>query len=474
MHTKPHDIDSGSDTIFASASEIAAAVRQNKISATAVIEAHLARIASVNPGLNALVTLGAEAALERAQALDRELAYGKVVGPLHGVPISVKDTIEVAGLPCSAGTLGRKAFIPDADATVVARLRAAGAVVLGKGNTPEFACAFETDNLVHGRTNNPYDATRTAGGSSGGDSAIIAAGGTVLAMGTDSGGSARLPAHYCGIAALKPTMNRAPRTGVFPYPMGIRMPLATLSPIARCVDDLILVLPIVSGPDGRDFTVPDAIMRDANAVGPRGLRVAYLTGYDASPTTSEVHSAVRAAATALADAGAELIEVEIPGIEDTYPIWESLFGDGGGGLRALLEKCGSERASPLLQRSFETIFAAKARTADDVYAIAARWDRYRLKMQSFLRNYDALLTPACGFPAPAHGTTFDPENLAGCAYTMLDNLTGWPGCVVRAGTSSEGLPIGVQVTAQYWREDVALALAREVELRTGGFKPPKL
>jgi amidase len=137
MHTKPHDIDSGSDTIFASASEIAAAVRQNKISATAVIEAHLARIASVNPGLNALVTLGAEAALERAQALDRELAYGKVVGPLHGVPISVKDTIEVAGLPCSAGTLGRKAFIPDADATVVARLRAAGAVVLGKGNTPE-------------------------------------------------------------------------------------------------------------------------------------------------------------------------------------------------------------------------------------------------------------------------------------------------------------------------------------------------
>jgi amidase len=474
MATPHGTIESGPDSIYASAPEIAAAIRAKRVTAVGVVDAHLARIEKVNARLKALVVVGAEAARAAARAVDAAIATRGDAGPLGGVPISIKDTIEVAGLPCSGGTLGRKNFIPAADATVVARLRAAGAIVLGKGNTPEFACAFETDNLVLGRTDNPYDPSRTPGGSTGGDAAIIAAGGTVLAMGTDSGGSIRLPAHYCGLAALKPTMNRAPRTGAFPYPMGLRMPLAAISPIARSVEDLVAVLPVVSGPDGLDFAIADAVLRDPGAVSPRGLRVAFFATDRTTPVTPETEQAVRAATEALAAAGATIVEAALPGFEETYPLWSDLFGDGGGGLKALLKNVGSERGSPLLDRALQTIFAARTSTAADVYGIAVRWDQYRLRMQAFLRGYDALISPACAFPAPPHGTTFDADKLAGCAYTMVHNLTGWPACVLRGGTSPDGLPIGIQVTAPYWREDIALALARIIEARLGGFKPPPL
>jgi amidase len=474
MSSPRHPIKSAADTVYASAGDIAAAVRAKKVSAVEVTEAHLARIAKVNPQLNALVAVDKDGARGAARAIDQRIAAGENAGPLAGVPISIKDTIEVAGLPCAAGTLGRKAFVPKADATVVARLRAAGAVVLGKGNTPEFACAFETDNLVTGRTNNPYDHSRTPGGSTGGDAAIIAAGGTVLAMGTDAGGSIRLPAHYCGLASLKPTINRTPRTGAFPYPMGLRMPLAVLSPIARYVDDLMAVLPIVSGPDGRDFSIPEAILRDPRSVSVRGLRVALLGDDALPPMTPATKDALRAAAEGLAKAGAEIIDVRPPGIEETYKLWADLFGDGGGGLKALLKSVGSERSSPLFDRSLETIFAARHSAATDVYALAARWDQFRLKMQAFIGGFDALLSPACSFPAPPHGTTFDADKLEGCAYTMLHNLTGWPACVVRGGSSPEGLPIGVQVAASYGREDIALAATKEIETRLGGFVPPQV
>jgi amidase len=464
-------IETPVDVIFASASEIAAAVRAKHVSALEVVNVHLARIEEVNPSLNALVQVGGDAARKEARMLDAALARGELKGPLHGVPISIKDTIEAAGLPCAAGTLGRKDFVPAEDATVVARLRAAGAILLGKGNTPEFACAFETDNLAYGRTNNPHDPSRTPGGSTGGDAAIISAGGSVLAMGTDAGGSIRLPAHYCGLAALKPTMNRTPRTGAFHYPIGLRMPLSTISPIARYVDDLITVLPIVSGPDGRDFSVPDAMLHDPGAVSTRGLRIAFFIDDGVARVTAEIEGAVRKAADVLAAAGAEMVEMQPPGVEDAYPLWSDLFGDGGDGLRALLKNVGSSRASPLLDRSLETIFAARLKTAADVYRTALRWDQFRLRMQAFLRSYDALLSPACAFPAPLHGTTFNPDKLAGCAYTMLHNLTGWPATVVRGGTSPEGLPIGVQIAAHYWREDISLALARELERRLGHFTP---
>jgi amidase len=198
---------------FASAAEIARAIRLKRFSSLEVVEAYLQRIAQVNPKLNALVLNAGDAAREAARAADRDLAQGKSRGALHGVPVSIKDSLDTAGMITTAGTAGWAKRVPDRDATVVARLRAAGAIILGKTNTPEFTLSDETDNFVYGRTNNPYDLTRTPGGSSGGAAALIAAGGSPLDFGSDTGNSIRLPAHFCGIAGIKPTSGRVPRTG---------------------------------------------------------------------------------------------------------------------------------------------------------------------------------------------------------------------------------------------------------------------
>ncbi len=223
------------DITSASATDLAARIRSKQISSKAVVEAYLDRIAVVNPKLNAVVQLTADAARKEADEADAALARGEVKGPLHGVPVTIKDTLETTGVICTGGTKGRANYVPKADATAVARLRAAGAIVLGKTNVPELAGAIETDNLVYGRTNNPYDLSRTPGGSSGGEAAIVSAGGSPLGLGTDAGGSIRIPAHFCGLAAIKPTSGRVPRTGQFPLPLGARNPVFHVSLIARKV-----------------------------------------------------------------------------------------------------------------------------------------------------------------------------------------------------------------------------------------------
>src|SRR6201996_2651512 len=239
------------DITMKSATELATAIRSKQLSSKSVVDAHLDQIAKVNPKLNAVVQLTADSARKQAEEADAALARGEIKGPLHGVPMTIKDTMETAGVICTGGTKGRANYVPKADATAVARLRAAGAIFLGKTNVPELAGAGETDNLVYGRTNNPYDLARTPGGSSGGEAAIISACGSPLGLGTDAGGSIRVPAHYCGLAAIKPTSGRVPRTGQFPQPMGARAPVFHVSLIARQVADLALALPIISGPDFR-------------------------------------------------------------------------------------------------------------------------------------------------------------------------------------------------------------------------------
>jgi len=240
------------DITTKSASELAGAIRSKKLSSKAIVEAHLEQIAKVNPKLNAIVQLTADSARKEADEADAALARGEIKGSLHGVPITIKDTLETTGVICTGGTKGRANFVPKADATAVARLRAAGGIILGKTNVPELAGAIETDNLVYGRTNNPYDLARTPGGSSGGEAAIVAACGSPLGLGTDAGGSIRIPAHFCGLAAIKPTSGRVPRTGQFPMPMGARNAVFHISLIARKVEDLALALPIIAGPDFRD------------------------------------------------------------------------------------------------------------------------------------------------------------------------------------------------------------------------------
>ena len=305
--------DAGDGIISASASELAAAIQSKKISSRAVVDAYLDRIAKVNSKINAIVQLTADSARKEADEADAALARGETKGVLHGVPVTIKDTLETTGVICTGGTKGRANYVPQADATAVARLRAAGAIILGKTNVPELAGALESDNLVYGRTNNPYDLTRTPGGSSGGESAIVAAGGSPLGLGTDAGGSIRVPAHFCGLAAIKPTSGRVPRTGQFPLPLGARNAVFHVSLIARKVEDLALALPIISGPDFRDHTIVGMPLGDPKNVALRDLKVAYFDDDGAATPTKEIMAAVRDAAKAFMDAGVKVEENRPPG-----------------------------------------------------------------------------------------------------------------------------------------------------------------
>ena len=365
--------------------------------------------------------------------------------------------------------------MPKADATAVARLRAAGAIILGKTNVPELAGALETDNLVYGRTNNPYDLARTPGGSSGGEAAIIAAGGAPLGLGTDAGGSIRVPAHYCGLAALKPTSGRIPRTGQFPRPMGPRNSVFHVSLIARHVDDLALALPIVAGPDFHDYTIVDMPLRDHRAVTLRGLKLAFFDDDGAATPTPEIAAAVRAAAKAFAEAGLMVEERRLPDADQAATVYYDMSrGDGGAGTRAFLKSVGTDRISPLFEQSLSSRSAPAMANVTDALAAFARWDAFRNAQLAFLQGYDAVLSPILPYVAPLHGTSFDPVLQRGAGYAQNHNLTGWPAVAVRVGTAPEGLPIGVQVAARPWREDVALALGRHLETSFGGFAPPAL
>jgi amidase len=408
-----------------------------------------------------------------ALAADQALARGELRGPLHGVPITIKDSLDTAGVISTGGTQGRAAYKPQQDATVVARLRAAGAILLGKTNTPELTLSGETDNLVYGRTNNPYDVSRTPGGSSGGAGAIIAAGGSALDIGSDTGGSIRLPAHFCGIAGIKPTSGRVPRTGhIVPFAMGAVDALTQLGPMARSVEDLLLVLPIIAGVDWRDPAIVPMLLGEPRAVSLRGLRVAVHTDNGIMAPTPETAAAVRAAATALAEAGARVEEDRPAALERTVDLANSLSGgDGRAWVRRLLQRADTQAIHPLLQQRFDE---ATALPVGEFTHVLEEVDQFRSAMLMFMERYDVILCPTCAYPAPPHGMLMTDALRKGTSYTSAYNLTGWPGAVVRGGTSPEGVPIGVQAVAQPWREDVALAVALHLEQALGGWQRPML
>src|SRR5215471_1433310 len=321
-------------------------IREGAVSSEVLVSAHLARIDEINPRLHAVVEVLREPALQAAHAADAVRARGGELGPLHGVPFSVKDSIEVAGTVCSAGTLGYRNAPPSKrDATLVARLRASGAIPIARTNLPDLLFAFESDNLIHGRTNNPYDLDRTSGGSSGGEAALIAACGSPFGLGSDAAGSVRLPAHFCGIASIKPTSGRLPRTGHVPPGGGWIETLWQIGPMARHVEDLDALMPILIGPDGMDHTVVPAPYH-ANG---EPKRVAFFCDNGIAVPTRETVETVRAAARALADAGMIVEECRPPGIEQSYDLEMKLIGaDGGDGLREFLRSIGSTRTHPLL------------------------------------------------------------------------------------------------------------------------------
>jgi amidase len=458
---------------FRSATAIAAAIRRKEASSREVVDAHLDHIQRVNPPLNAVVRLLAESARREARAADEALSRGDCAGPFHGVPMTVKDAWEVAGVPSTGGTLGRAAFVPEHDATVIARMRSAGAIPIGMTNLPELSFALESDNLVHGRTKNPYNLACTPGGSGGGGAAAIAAGMSPIEIGADLGGSIRLPCHFSGIAGIRCTTGREPMTGYFPPALGWVRRFCASGPMARNVEDLADAISVISGPDWIDSGVVDVPLRDWNTVPVKGMRVAVHTTNGIMPARADVAATVMNAAKALADAGA-IVEEAIPtGIGQCLELFFGIANaDGGAGLRAALAMAGTERVHPLLESALA--LAPEQQPAGVLQSLWVRVDLYRSAMLSFMKNYDLILSPVNALPAIEHGTSFHPDVMPSFSYTIAHNLTGWPGAVVRCGASSEGLPIGVQAVARPWREDVALAAVRHLETALGGYQRPPL
>jgi amidase len=453
------------DPCLLSLTALALALREGGLSSEKATRAHLERIAAVNPKLNAVVQVRAEAALAEAREADRLPSSAR--GLLHGVPVTIKDSLDTAGIVTTGGTQGRAAYVPREDATVVKRLRAAGAIVMGKTNTPDLTLGYETNNLVYGRTNNPFDPERTSGGSSGGAAAIVAAGGSPLDVGSDTGGSIRLPAHFCGVAGLKPTAGRVPRTGHIIDYEGAGQFLTHIGPLARHVDDLAFALWILAGPDGRDPHVPPVLLRDPAAVSVDGLRVAFFTRLPPLEPTGETAAVVERAVAALEGAGARVRPWgDVPDSEKLYEKYMAvLYGDGGAAVSRILERWGTVD-SPLRER----LRRSPALPSSETTALFEWLDRWSSRMLGLFADHDAIVCPVNAGPAPRHGT-FD---RASAAYTQVFNVTGWPSTAVRAGTSKEGLPIGVQVVAHPWREDVSLALAGHLEKTLGPFPGPVL
>jgi amidase len=460
------------DIIYASAKSIAKAIKEKEVSSYEVVESCLKQIKKVNPKINAVVCMDEEKALSEAKKADAEQSKGHIRGPLHGVPMTIKDNLDTAGMVTTGGTKGRVSFIPKVDATVVSRLREAGAILVGKTNTPELTLAYETDNLIYGRTNNPYDLSRTSGGSSGGASAILAAGGIPFDIGSDTGGSIRLPSHFCGTAGIRPTSGRVPRTGHIIPPGGTIDCLTQIGPMSRYVEDLVLILPIISGVDWKDPAIIPMPLGNPDDVDISKLRVAFHTDNGIATPTKEIQEAVKSVVDSIANTGASVKETRPSCIEKAPELNAGLnLGDGGVWIKNLLNTYGTIEPHPWIQ--FILDFAQETRLSLSQFSeLFFRLDIFRSQMLSFMESYDVIICPVNATPAISHGSAN--ENFLNFSYTFTYNLTGWPGAVVRVSNTPEGLPIGVQIIARPWREDIAIKVAGYLETVFGGWQKPNI
>ena len=450
------------DLIYRSASDLARLIRSKNISSEELVRAYLARIAEVNPKLNAVCQLDEKGALAAAREADAAIARGAQLGKLHGVPITIKDSFDTKGIISTAGTEGRRNFIPEKDATVVARLRAAGAIILGKTNTPELTLSYDTNNLIYGRTLNPYDLARTPGGSSGGSAAIIAVGGSPLDIGSDTAGSIRIPSHFCGIAGLKPTINTVSRAGHILGPGSLFSRRTHVGPMARYVEDLILTLPIIAGADPEDREVIAAPFEDPTKVDITKLRVAHFNENGKTKSNSDMAQAVRATVAALTTAGLKCIPARLPGFEKAAELQLALNRAEADEYAKILQQYGTKNPSPQLTSILQSRTTEPLKTAD----LLADWESIRATALQFMRDYEIIICPpaSTAAPLPQHATFTD------YTYSSYINLLGWPAAVVRVGRTANGLPKGIQIIARAHKEHELLAIALHVEKTLGGWK----
>jgi amidase len=463
------------DLCAKSAIQLAELIRHREVSPVEVLRAYLDQIDEINPKLNAIVTLAADA-LEKAREAEDAIARGELRGALHGVPVTIKDTIETSGLRTTSGSVMRSEFVPKQDAAAVARLKAAGAIVLGKTNTAEMAMDYTADNPVFGRTNNPYDLSRTPGGSSGGEGAAIASCMSPAGIGSDLAGSIRIPSHCCGIVGLKPTVGQVPGEGQFPPSTGPYSLGAAIGPMARSVGDLHVLFGVLAGSETSASSARE-LFEIAHA-GIRGRRVACYTDDGVAPVTEETRSAVETAAQALAGAGLIIEQTRPPGIELGYDLWLKLFS------RASVLKLRSvyaehpEKGGDFVRWRLSTADDAPAPSLDDYINSWLERDRLRAVLVEWMEERPLILAPVGSAPASPHGAlkvTVGERTLSmfrAFSYSQTFNVFDLPVVVVPAGRSREGLPIGVQIVGRPFAEESVLVAAAIIEEALGGWQPP--
>jgi Asp-tRNA(Asn)/Glu-tRNA(Gln) amidotransferase A subunit family amidase len=449
--------------------------RKKEISPFELVTAHLERIKTLQPKLNAYVHLDEESAIARARHAESLFNRGEAAQALTGIPLSMKSNMDVAGWTCSAGSLLRKDYVPTTNAVLVQRLEDAGAILLGNTNVPEFMMAYETDNRLNGKTSNPWNLACSAGGSSGGEAAAIASGCSMGGVGSDGGGSIRVPAHFCGICGLKPTAGRVAATGHFPLSAGAFAWLGVCGPMARTVADLRTLFHIIEGPDPGDPLSAPVPGREIPPNDLRGLRIGILETPELGRATPETLSTVRRAAQTLCDLGFRAEPIRLQNLDRALELWWYFFGPVIG---ALIRKntAGQEDLLSLMSREYLAI--ATAESPGDFFhllEVCTERDIVRADVLRQLRDVPVLLSPVSTAPAFPHGKGTlrpgDPYNYRDTMrFCQWLNLTGFPGLSLPFGQSPDGLPINVQLIGRPWEEDLLLAVAEALEQARGPWK----
>lgn len=451
--------------------ELSRAIRDKRFSVREVVEAHLERIEAVNPLVNAIVTLDAEGALSAARRADQALARGAPLGPLHGVPFTLKDMHATAGMRSTLGLRALADHVPAVDSVVAARLKRAGGILLGKTN---LAMSIQTISELFGRTSNPYDVTRSPGGSSGGAAAAVAARLVPFDVGTDLSGSIRMPCQFCGVFGMKPTPNRIPLAGMMWGPTDLPRPdraLAVSGPIARSAEDIELLFGVLAGADRADPEVAPLPLRSVKPPGVRELRVAVMPSIDGIRVAERVSSAVRDAGGRLAKAGARVEERKLPfAFEDLLFAFRRLMAATFAGMTRAMAPPGSPAADLPLP------------SAVDYFAALAERDRFIGEIDAFLSQYDVVLcapTITAAFPHTERGAPIDVDGVPAPSQTvdhpaLLATYTGVPALVVPSCLDSDGLPLAVQCLAPRYSDEELMAAGVTIAGVLGQIPPPPI